>query len=228
MFFPIFVAQLAFAQYNVEVTVANVSVNFCRNGERILFVDFHNLLNGISNFIYGNNDVVGQGNKADKAYGFLAVTTHAPDAVVCFQNVYCASFFAQIVELFHFQIQLVFVVGFYGNDYINTIFVVRSCLEIQIICGATHVGIVHVFDTGRIHASFDKLGNNVNCILRFVEHSKHIKFIRSHGQQLQGCFGNNTQSSFATHYQLFHAVASGTFFQTGANFYDFASGSNHF
>ena len=158
----------------------------------------------------------------------MAVTTHAPDAVICFENVNSASFFAQIVKLFHFQIKFIFVISFNSDDYINTIFVVRSCFEIKVISSATNIRVVHIFNAGGVHASFDKFGNYINCVLGFVKYCQHIEAVRSHGQKFQSSFSDDTQSTFTTHYQLFHAVTSAAFFQASANFYDFTGRSYHF
>ena len=120
--------------------------------ERIFFAGFHNKFNCVGNFIARHNNVVRKGYEADEAYAFLAVAAHFPDAFVCFQHFYRACFGAQLVKAFHLHIQFVFVVGFNGNDNINAILIMRHIFIFAVICGSAYIGIIHVFNAGRVNA----------------------------------------------------------------------------
>ena len=211
----------------MQITVTDMRVDFYRNREGILAADMHNFFNGRRNAVYRHNNIIGQGNLADKADGFLAVAAHCPDTVISFQNFNSACCFAQLVELFHLHVQLILAEGFYSNDNVNTILIVRCALEFNIIGAGTHIGIIHIFHARRIQTGLHNLRHYVKSFERVVKYCQQVKAVRRHRLQLQGYLGDNTQSAFAAHYQLLHAIACAAFFQTAANLHDFAGRGNH-
>ena len=195
--------------------------------EVVVFSNFLEMFNAISNFIYGNNKVIRSANLTQNASTFQAVTAYSPHAFISFQNVGRTTLSANLVQLFHLHIQLVFVKGFYSNDNVAAIFIVGQADFSKITCG-TYEAIIHKFNTGGVKTSFNQIGNKVNCLLYVGKYSKNIQLVGAHGQKLQGCFGNDTQSTFTTHNKLVKAVASATFFQTITQLGNFAGRSNYF
>ena len=97
----------------------------------------------------------------------------------------------------------------------------------EITC-RTHKAIVHKFNTGGVKTCFNQIGNKVNCFLYISKYCKDVNSIGAQGQQLQGCFGDNTQGAFATHYQLVKTVACAALLQTITQLGNFAGRSNYF
>ena len=192
IFFPILIGHIAFAQHDVQIAITDMSINLYRNREGIFFTDVHNLFNSAGDFIHGHNHVVGQGNLTYEANGLLAVAAHSPDTVVGLQHIHSTCFLAQIAKLLHLGVQLLLSEGFHGDNYINTGFVMGRTLELDIIRSSTHIGIIHIFDTGGVKSCFIDLSNQAKCHMGVLKNSQHVKAIGRHGQKLQAHLSDNT------------------------------------
>ena len=226
-FFPGCIVQIAFAENDMQIAVTDMRIDFYRNREGILAADMHNFFNGRRNAVYRHNNIVGQGNLAYKADRFLAVAAHCPDTVIRFQNFNSTCCFTQLVKLLHLHVQLILTECFYRNDNVNTVLIMRCALKFNIIGAGTHIGIIHIFHARRVQTGLHNLRHYIKSLERVVKNCQQVKAIRRHRLQLQSHLGDNTQSTFAAHYQLLHAIACAAFFQTAANLHDFAGRGNH-
>ena len=68
----------------------------------------------------------------------------------------------------------------------------RRTLELDIIRSSTHIGIIHIFDTGGVKSCFIDLSNQAKCHMGVLKNSQHVKAIGRHGQKLQAHLSDNT------------------------------------
>ena len=193
----------------MQIPVADMRVDFDR--ERIFFAYFHNKLDRTGDLINRNYHVVRQGNQTDQTYRLLTVAAHIPNTFIGFQHIDSAGSTAQLIQLLHFQIQLVLAESLHCDDNINAVLIMRGSLKLQIVGRTAHIGIIHILHTGRINAGLHDFRHYVQGLLRIAEHSQQIKSVRRDRLQLKRRLSDNAQRALTAHDQLFQAVP-GRFF----------------
>ena len=179
----------------MQIAVTDMRVDFYRNREGIFAADMHNFFDSRRNTVYRHNNIVGQGNLAYKADRFLAVAAHCPDTVIRFQNFNGTCCFTQLVELLHLHVQLILTEGFYRNDNVNTILIMRCALKFNIIGAGTHIGIIHIFHARRVQTGLHNLRHYIKRLELVIKDCQQVKAIRRQRLQLQRYLSNNTQST---------------------------------
>ena len=216
--FPFFVAHIHLAEDDVQVAVADMGVDLDFKG--IVLADVHDFFNGPGDFMYRNDDVVREEDLALEFDGRLAVTAHIPDAVVSFQDFGSARFFTDRADSVHLGVQFVFVERFDGDDDVNAVVVVRHVLVMAVVSAAADVGIVHVFDAGRVDAGFHQLRHHVQCLARVRVDGQDVEAVRRQGDELDCDFGDDAQRPFTADDELFQIVAGRAFLEDAAAFDD--------
>ena len=224
LFFPFFVGHIHLQAVEMQVTVTCVSQ--AHAFEIKLLGNLHQVVQADSDFVDRYNKVIRGRYLAQSLGAFQTAAAYLPYALVCFNNVGCTAGSTDFVKLLHLHIQLVLVKGFHGNDNVAAILVMRQTL-FCIIAGSTYKAVVHKFNTCRIQAGLNQRRHQVDSLLYLGENCKDIQTIRSQRQQLQSCFGDDTQSTLTAHYQLVEAVAGAAFFQAVAQLSDFTGRSNN-
>ena len=118
--------------------------------------------------------------------------------------------------------------GFDGDDDVDTVVVVGHILVMAVVCTAADVGIVHVFDAGRIDAGFHQFRYHVQSLARICIDGQDVEAVRRQGNQFDCDFGDDAQRPFTADDELFQVVAGRAFLEDTAAFDDIASRGDDF